>query len=159
MRCTLPAALMIVAACFAGSSCGPGNTGRTFIEDSLAELVPWVNGRPPLRDGAGQVVVPGEPEYPAIATGQADPGPTGEPSCAATTGLEFSKAFFLDFEADPSYPNAVGVAEAWAGHDDDSEGSFRTPGELNWYAGLAGRHGAPWGMPADRVEGAPALAV
>ena len=147
--------LFAIAVCLGGSACGPGNTGRTLISDSLAEAVPWVNGRPPVRDSAGQVVIPDEPEYPDIATGMEDPGPLRKPGCGVTKGLEFSSVFFLDFEADDSYPNAVGVAEAWAGHDDDSEGSFRTPGEINWYPGLINRHGAPWGMPADRVEGAP----
>jgi hypothetical protein len=133
---------------------GPGNTGRTRIPDELAEAVPWVDGRPPVRDESGEVVIPDEPVYPDIATGAKDPG-SDEADCRPLKGLEFSSVWYLTFEADESLPDAVGVAEAWTAHDDDSEGSFRVPGELNWYPGLRGRHNAPWGLPAQEVDDAP----
>lgn len=137
-----------------GVACGPGNSGRTRISDDLAAAVPWVDGRPPLRDAMGQVVMPLEPEYPPIATGMPDPG-SGPVDCRPLRGLQFSRVWYLTFEADPAYPNAVGVAEAWAGHDDNTEGSFRVPGEVNWYFGLAGRHGALWGLPATKIDDGP----
>jgi hypothetical protein len=150
---TLRSAALLLASA-ATWSCGPGNTGRVAIPGALAEAVPWVNGRPPVVDEGGQVVIPEQPKYPTIATGARDYG-SKKPDCTWQRGLSFSKTFFLDFEADHAYPDAVGVAEAWAGHDDDSDGSFRTPGEINWYPGLAGRHGAPWGMPADEIANGP----
>jgi hypothetical protein len=147
-------AAVVLSACVSLLACGPGNTGRTAISEALASEVPWVNGRPPVHDEAGQVVMPSEPAYPQIATGMDDPG-SRRADCRGLVGLQFSNVWFLNFEADPAYPDAVGIAAAWAGHDDDSEGSFRTPGEANWYRGLLGRHGAPWGLPAQRVDDAP----
>src|SRR5690606_13935456 len=35
------------------------------------------------------------------------------------------------------------------------DGVFRVPGEISLYEGLAQRHSAVWGLPAERVEGAP----
>lgn len=140
--------VLLLAACS-----GPGNTGRTVIGDLLAEQVPWVKGRAPVIEG-GLVVIPDEPVYPPIATGKEDPGSRGY-DCKEIEGLEFSQVWFDDFEADPAYPDAIGVAEAWASHDDSSEGAFRVPGEANWYPDLIGRHGAAWGLPAERVDGAP----
>jgi hypothetical protein len=136
---------------------GSANTGRKRIPDKLAEEVPWVDGRPPVRDDSGNVVIPDEPVYPDIATGQKDPG-SAKADCSPLKDLTFSKVWYLTFEADPGIDNSVGVAAAWAGHDDDSEGSFRVPGELNWYRGLSGRHGAPWGLPAQKVDDAPRCA-
>jgi hypothetical protein len=144
---------LLVCAVVPGCS-GSANTGRERIPDALAEQVPWVDGRPPVRDESGQVVVPEEPVYPDIATGQSDPG-SAEADCSPLRGLAFSTVWYLTFEADDSLDDAVGVAAAWAGHDDDSEGAFRVPGEVNWYAGLRGRHNAPWGMPAQKVDDAP----
>ncbi len=147
-----PYALGLGAVLLAACS-GPGNSGRIVIGDLLAMQVPWVKGRAPVVE-AGSVVIPNEPIYPPIATGMEDPGSTGY-DCEAQEGLEFSSVWFEDFEAEELYPNSVGVAAAWASHDDSSEGAFRVPGEANWYPGLLGRHGAAWGLPAERVENAP----
>jgi hypothetical protein len=148
-----PRVWLALCATMVGCS-GSANTGRERIPDALAEDVPWVRGRPPLRDSAGQVVVPDEPVFPDIATGKEDPG-SSRADCRPLRGLEFSKVWFDTFEADDAFPDAVGVAAAYAAHDDDSEGAFRTPGEVNWYPGMLGRHGAPWGLPADEIDDGP----
>lgn len=147
--------LVIVGAATVGAfACEPGSTGRTIIDEELRRQVPWTVGASPLRDGSGMVILPDEPVYPPIATGQEDPG-SRQPDCSALQGVRFSEVWFEDFEADPTIGDSVGVAAAWASSTDDSEGSWRVPGEINWYLGLSGRHGAPWGLPARRVEGAP----
>jgi hypothetical protein len=138
------------------SACsGEGNTGRTEIGDALAAAVPWVKGRPPVISPDGTVLVPREPVYPPIATGKEDPG-SGPYTCDALAGLEFSTDHWYEtFEADRLTPSAFGVAERWSTYDDSSDGVFRVPGEITLYEGLAGRHSAAWGLPAERVEGAP----
>lgn len=140
-------------ACLVACS-GPGNTGRVMIGDELVADVPWLKGRAPLVDEMGEAVLPFEPVYPPIATGMEDPG-SDEVDCSQLDGLEFStEIWFDDFEA-PNVLGGVGAAEFWSSYDDSSDGVFRVPGMLSWYAGLDGRADALWGMPAEQVSGAP----
>ncbi|HSC87706.1 MAG TPA: hypothetical protein VLC09_10570 [Polyangiaceae bacterium] len=156
--------LSLFAACS-----GPGNTGKSEIPDSLAEQIPWVNGRPPVYDDNGEPIIPDGPQYPDIRNGLPDMDPVPDADCTIydqlTGDIEFSRSFWFEtFEPGaPGYPGnprgvgaTIGVAEAFASHDDKTEGSFRTPGELNAYRELVPMKGsASWGMPASQVQGAP----
>jgi hypothetical protein len=158
-QCLYLAGLAIGSAACALACSGEGNSGRSEIGDALAEMVPWVKGRAPVLDETGNVVMPSEPVYPAIATGKSDSG-SGDYDCSALDGLEFStEHWYESFEADERYSSAlgpaVGAAQAWSSYDDSSDGVFRVPGEIGIYEGLRSRHGATWGLPAEKVEGAP----
>jgi hypothetical protein len=144
-RRTIRAAMVIAPAAaaigFASTwACtGPGNTGQSTIDRSLELEVPWVNGGVPVLDDAGAPTIPATPQYPPIASGEADPG-SGPVDCTVLAGIETSPGFYDTFEppgADAGLgPGAVGVAIAWTGYDDLSWGSFHTPGDITWYATL-----------------------
>ncbi len=143
-----------VAATFVGCS-GPGNTGRREIAEELAIDVPWVKGRMPVISEDGKVVAPDLPEYPPIARGEVDPG-SREIDCRVQEGLVFSKAWFETFEPSGTTIADWGTAQAWSSFDDATDGSFRMPVEKNWFGGLTGRTDGTWGLPAQKVAGAPA---
>ncbi len=151
-------ALAGLAAIALGAACsGPGNTGLTPVSDELALQIPWVNGRQPLRDADGKIEIPSSPQYPGIASHERDLDPVPPADCAEfarqSQGLEFSTGIWFEtFE--PRKGGSVGTAEAWAAHDDKTEGSFFTPGELNAYKDLVPLKGAIlWGLPAQELPG------
>jgi hypothetical protein len=125
------------------SACGgPGNSGQSSIDAGLILEVPWVNGGVPLLDDAGNPRIPVSPIYPAIATGQPDPG-SGPVDCTVLDGIETSPGFYDTFEpatqGDAGVPEGgVGVAIAWTGYDDLSWGSFHAPGDITWYSAKPG---------------------
>lgn len=157
------AGLSSLSLVFALACGGEGNTGRVTPPRELREQIPWVNGVPPLLDDNGAVIMSDVPVYPDIATGLEDPGSSepnqssGDPiarGCAAIEGVQFASAYFEDFEGGGG---SLAAGLAWAGYDDASANSFRTPGFFNWYDGLTGGF-APgtFGLPADRIEAGPA---
>ncbi|HEV3192734.1 MAG TPA: hypothetical protein VGY54_19635 [Polyangiaceae bacterium] len=159
MRGPLGHVAMLAIANGAWSCGGPGNTGQSAPDPSLVRAVPWLNGVLPAVV-AGQAVVPDMPVYPAVAYGLPDPG-SRPPNCNALAGVELfpfsiaeSKGVFDTFE--PSLGGILGVARAWAGFDDLTKYAFHVPGDETWYPGLTQKVGAPWGLPAEQLDGLPA---
>ena len=132
-----------------------GNTGKRAVPEGVLESIPWVSGEQPRLDESGSVELPPEPAYPAIATGQIDPGSRAV-DCSVTEPYEFAEAWIERFEPPAaSSPDTIGAAPAWASYGDDTKGSFYAPGFLSWYPGLAGRYVALWGLPADSITDGP----
>jgi hypothetical protein len=107
-------------------------------------------------DNDGLVIMSRLPAYPDIATGIADPGSNADGrsvdrGCAAMKNVEFASAWLETFDV----PNGnVHTALAWAGYDDASANSFRTPGFFNWYPGVEGSSG--FGLPSTAITDGPA---
>ncbi|HEX2881686.1 MAG TPA: hypothetical protein VHO25_19305 [Polyangiaceae bacterium] len=125
----------------------------------LREQIPWVNGIHPLIDEDDNVIMPNAPAYPNIATGIADPGSNEdgrsiERGCAAADEVTFASAWIETFEPRPM---VLPAGFAWAGYDDASANSFRTPGFFNWYKDLATAPGASgkFGLPSAPVNDGP----
>lgn len=143
--------LALLSSLGAGIACsGEGNTGKAPISDDLAAQVPWVNGRLPVIDETGDVR-PSVPAYPAIAQGLPDPG-SAPADCSEQEGVAFMPVWMETFE--PETEGRVGAGEAWASYDDYTEGSFHSPGDVTWYRDI--RDDVEWGLPAEKVVGAPA---
>jgi hypothetical protein len=143
---------LVTAACD-----GPGNTGKTTPDPQLVRDVPWLNGVLPDVTGSGDslaAVVPDLPQYPPIALGIPDPGPS-RTDCTGVDQYEFSKGWFDDFEPPSNDPTLVGIAAGWASYDDLTKDSWHTPGDATWYPGLTpGKNfQAAWGLPAEQLPG------
>lgn len=146
---------------------GPGNDGHRELPMELREQIPWINGVYPLVNDNGVVVMSRTPVYPEIATGEPDPGSsatstaTGDPiqrGCDAASRVTFATGWVETFERQG---NAIPVALAWAGYDDGSMNSFRTPGFYNWYSWIDPETNQPqtvpagFGLPADAIADGP----
>jgi hypothetical protein len=166
-----PVALLLAL----GACGGDGNSGRPAPNIELWSQVPWANHATPQfepnSDGSrGSVLVSTVPFYPAIGSNAADPG-SHEVDCSVLEGIELSPYWVQTFEPSNEFltangtlpsgePKAVGVATAWSSYDDGSDGSFRVPGDVDWYPGLKGAPyvydaaASPWGLAADHQSGA-----
>lgn len=122
--------------------------------------MPWINGVPPLIAEDGSVIMSDVPVYPKIASGVVDRGSghagigdTLERGCDAAAQVEFAEAWLETFEGEAGN---LPAGLAWAGYDDGSPNSFRTPGFFNWYEGLQGGF-APgtFGLPAETIDDGP----
>jgi hypothetical protein len=144
--------LALIAALTCLSCGGPGNTGYVAPNPDIAAAAPWSWGAVPLVDDAGVPQVPNEPVYPPIKTGQPDPG-SGPADCSPLQAVDLAPAWMETFEPDPAGDSTfVGVATTWSSFVDTTKNAFIVPGVANWYPGLAGRFGAPWGLAADRIN-------
>jgi hypothetical protein len=119
---------------------------------NLFDQIPWANHATPQIGDDGKVKISPEPVFPPIASDMPDPG-SAPVSCDALADIELSPYYVDDFE--PLGTGAeVGMAPGWSTYDDGSDGSFRTPGDVDWYPGLAGRYGSStFGVAADRQVG------
>jgi hypothetical protein len=140
---------LAVAACD-----GPGNSGRAPLEANVVEQVPWQNGVLAHVDANGQMIFPSVAEYPDIALGLVDPGPSRS-ECATVGQYEFSTGWFDSFELTRkgADPNETGAAPGWATYDDLTRDSWHTPGDATWYPGLKGTIYTAWGLPAVQMPG------
>src|SRR5207302_9976754 len=109
------------------------------------------NGGIPAVDAANKPILPSGPVYPPIRLGLPDPG-SQRTDCSGLKGIDFASGWFETFEP-PSPDVERGAASAWAGFDDRTPGAFHVPGDVSWYLGLGGKQAAPWGLPADRIDG------
>jgi hypothetical protein len=149
-----PAALLVG---LASAACdGPGNSGKFETDPMLVEAVPWQNGVLPHVDAQQRMIFPSVPEYPSIALGLVDPGPS-RIDCATLDQVDFSKGWFDDFEAPADQADYVGIAPGWASYDDLTIDSWHAPGDATWYPGLslgtAHFFNAAWGLPAEKTPG------
>lgn len=158
-----------------GACSGKGNTGQpernfTFCVDGqgrsvdctseaqmgelkLWEQVPWANRATPQIAEDGAVKVSALPVYPPISAHTPDMG-SREVDCSSLDGIELSPYYVDTFE--PLSAANVGMAPGWSSYDDGSDASFRVPGDIDWYPGLALRTDlGPYGMPAQRHDALP----
>jgi hypothetical protein len=157
-------ALALVAACG-----GNGNTGRSPTGDDIVSQIPWTNGAIPLLDTSNpdpmmtQIITSGVPVYPAIGQNLPDPGSLPV-DCSTAAPYEFApwvatqEPEAVAAEAGGSAADFLGIAMRWAGADDYTRGSWRTPGFTTWYPDLVkgGKlNGSIWGTPAQAVDQTP----
>ena len=158
-------AISALLACVACS--GPGNSGLNPPDPALTKEIPWLNGGVPTldeTDPANPVIVSSNtPYYPPIGQNLTDEGSgpiqdcyleglydfaqwveTGEPLQVAEAGGN----------EDPT--GLAGLAIRWAGADDNTRGSWRTPGFATWYPQLVNTNGALnaiiWGTPSQSIK-------
>jgi hypothetical protein len=155
-RCLALSALSALAL-LAGCS-GKGNDGKLKISPDLVKQVPWVNGVPPEQDEAGKTIMPADPVFPPIASGEADPGsrtfaPVGsDPAadCAPVNDIVRS-GWRQDFE--PTPPGTAGVAQFWSSYFDTTEGAWLVPGGANWYPNTSKQLKLnAWGLATELVD-------
>lgn len=151
-----PLGLLLLGACS-----GEGNDGKLKISPDLIAQVPWINGAPPVLTETGMAVVPADPVFPDIASGQPDPGSrTFDPAqsdladdCAPLSGLELS-GWRHDFE--PTPPGTTGVAQFWSGYLDYTQGAWLVPGDAAWYPNTASqRNPLIWGLASAPIVNGP----
>lgn len=156
-----PLALTLVGACSGEGNTGKPERNRTWVDDAgtqheLFRDIPWASHATPVidADDSNKVVVSSEPVYPPIGANTPDPGSRDidADECNKLADIELSPYYLDDFE--PYDPSFVGMAAGWSGYDDGSDLAFRTPGDVDWYPGLALRYDrGPWGLAADRHVG------
>jgi hypothetical protein len=153
-----------IAALALGACSGKGNSGKLEIDPALIEQVPWINGRGPILDADGMAIVPGDPVYPDIASGTADPGSRSfDPArsdlaedCAPLADVELS-GWRHDFE--PTEPGFAGVAQFWSAYLDYTDGAWLVPGDASWYPNIAlKRNGTIWGLASQPIGNGPQCA-
>jgi hypothetical protein len=137
---------VLIAACS-----GSGNTGQYAPSENLVKQIPWTNGAVPVGDGNGGLYTSALPAYPPIGQDLADPGSLPVDCDSATAPYELAP-WIATMEPDQygGAPGDMGLAIRWAGADDLTRGSWRSPGFTTWYPGLM-TMGLPWGTPAQSV--------
>ena len=157
--------LSAVAVVLLSVACGgTGNTGQSPPSSDLVSKIPWVNAAVPQKDAQGVLLTSDVPYYPAI--GQQSDDSVVAPDCdAAVAPYEFApwvatneaEDYALAADGDLSMLSQyTGVAIRWAGADDLTRGSWRTPGFATWYPGLLNKLSATvWGTPAQAVSEIP----
>ncbi|HXK18972.1 MAG TPA: hypothetical protein VNG33_14270 [Polyangiaceae bacterium] len=155
----------------AGTACPDAADGSSNVVN-LWDQIPWANHATPQLNGDGTVKISDVPVFPPIpsvsglarcdpasspgdpdaclATDTPDPG-SHPVDCSALADIELSPYYVDNFEP---LGGEVGMAPGWSNYDDGTDGSFRTPGDVDWYPGLAGKYGSsPYGLAADRQVG------
>lgn len=155
--------LSAVAALLLSTACGAdGNTGRNPPSDELVKQIPWLNGAVPFGDANGVLATAPVPVYPPVGLNRPDPGSAPVDACTAEAAYEFAP-WVATMEPEQYAEEAgesedwagIGYAIRWAGADDWTRGSWRSPGFQNWYPGLAGKFSpSVWGTPAAAVGSA-----
>gem|GEM_PF-3508153 len=178
MTTAIKAALCLsaaAAALLAGVACsGPGNSGRNLPDNSptgLTAQVPWLNGGVPqvdLSDPKNPVIVGSKfPIYPFIGQ-ENDPTVVYDPGSMQTTiDCNALAPYELAPWVETTEPREVfaagggteaslrGLLIRWAGADDMTRGSWRSPGFSTWYSGLVNGDGllnSLWGSPAQSIH-------
>ncbi len=159
--------LSAVAAVFVAACSGSGNTGQYPTGNDIVSLIPWTNGAIPLLDESTpdmpKIMTAGSPVYPAIGQNLIDPG-SGPIDCTLANHYVFApwmatqepQEIADETGGDPA--DFIGIAVRWAGADDYTRGSWRTPGFTTWYPDLVngGKLSATiWGTPAQAVAETP----
>ena len=156
---SLSALAALLAACS-----GSGNTGQSPPSPDIVKQISWVNGALPYKDAQGMLVTADSPVYPPIGQNRPDVGVTA-PDCGIVSRYDYAPWVAsneaVDYQvASGSVPgssvNDVGMAIRWAGADDLTRGSWRTPGFATWYPGLVDHlSNTVWGTPSQKVEEIP----
>ena len=164
----LSAASAALLACVACS--GPGNSGLNPPDPALTKEMPWLNGGVPTLDETDPtmpiIVSSPTPYYPPIGQNLPDEGSAPIQDCYKEALYYFAPWVETSepqqvFEAgnsmfgDPS--TLAGLAIRWAGADDNTRGSWRTPGFSTWYPKLADPNASflnpiIWGTPAQSIK-------
>ncbi|HEX3851674.1 MAG TPA: hypothetical protein VHW01_11955, partial [Polyangiaceae bacterium] len=142
----LSAASAALLACVACS--GPGNSGLNPPDEALIDEMPWLNGGVPHLDESDPtkpvIKTSTLPAYPAIGQNLVDEGSAPITDCYKEALYDFApwvetgepiQVAQAGGNSDPG--NLTGLAIRWAGADDNTRGSWRTPGFATWYPGLA----------------------
>ena len=147
-------ALALVAACG-----GTGNTGQSPPSDYTVHQIPWTNGAVPQGDAQGTLFTSSLPTYLPIGQDLPDLGSLPVDCNLATAPYEFApwvatmEPEQYAEEAGGDASQYTGIAIRWAGADDMTRGSWRSPGFTTWYPGLALLLNASvWGTPAQSVD-------
>ena len=171
MTTAIKATLCLSAAALASAACsGPGNTGMSLPDNSprgLTSQIAWLNGGVPTVAAADPknpaISVSQRPIYPLLGGPADDQGDIQQKiDCSVLGPYEFAPwvetsepreaAAALNAGGDPS--TLVGLAIRWAGADDMTRGSWRSPGFSTWYPGLVNGDGllnTLWGTPAQSI--------
>jgi hypothetical protein len=156
------AALLACVACS-----GPGNSGLNPPDPALTKEMPWLNGGVPTLDETDPVmpviVSSSTPYYPPIGQNLTDEGSAPIQDCYKEALYDFApwvetseplQVAEAGGSEDPA--TLAGLAIRWAGADDNTRGSWRTPGFSTWYPQLANTAGALnpiiWGTPAQSIK-------
>jgi hypothetical protein len=127
--------------------------GEVAATLDLWDQVPWANYATPQIADDNKIKVSSKPIYPPISHNAEDPG-SAPVDCGGLDAIDLSPSYLDDFE--PFDQTKVGMAGAWSGYDDGSDTSFRVPGDVDWYPGLALQYDrAAYGMPSDRHDAHP----
>ncbi len=149
-------ALALLAACG-----GTGNTGQSPPSEALIKQMPWTNGIVPLVDADGNTFTSTLPTFLPIGQNLPDPGSLPTDCESAQAAYEFAPWVatmepeqYQEEAGDPLegqvYP---GIAIRWAGADDYTRGSWRSPGFTTWYPGIKPNVNlSVWGSPAQAVD-------
>ena len=149
--------LSAVAAVLLAACGGTGNTGQSPPSEELVKQISWINGVLPIGDAQGVLQTANTPVYPPIGQNLVDV-PPALPDCKATSPYAFAP--WVSTQEAEDYAIAAGgdasmftgVAIRWAGADDLTRGSWRTPGFTTWYPGLLDKVSpSVWGTPAQAV--------
>jgi hypothetical protein len=123
------------------------NADNTGVQIASTPIFPpiGINGSQAI-EVAGVTEVVRNPGTPDLGSAPVD--------CSGLDDIEVSPYFMDNFE--PLGAGMVGMAPAWSGYDDGSDTSFRVPGDVDWYPGLASKTDlGPYGMPAERHDAHP----
>ena len=151
--------LTAVAALLLSGACGgDGNTGRLPPSEALVKQIPWTNGVVPIGIDKEVLYTSALPAFPPIGQNRPDTGSLPVDCDAATALYEFAP-WVATFEPEQYAEEAggeassyTGMAIRWAGADDKTRGSWRSPGFSTWYPGLMDKLSASvWGTPSQSV--------